>query len=209
MKLPPNANNDSPKVIDDWLWIDYHDRINVLVEDPNNPSSFLILQQTKYALDSEISLAVVGGIIEPTISKAVDATEIASGAVTEGVGKAGGDFQRGESPLLAAQREVNEELNVSCKSWTALGKFRTDVNRGMGWVHPFLARDCNYSTIHSSENNEDGNAVGARDTELQKIRSMTLDEVRAAVMEGKFLEVQWSNTVALAMLYLAGESTTY
>ncbi|KAL7467324.1 hypothetical protein ACHAXS_007572 [Conticribra weissflogii] len=204
VKLPPNANNDSPKVIDDWLWIDYHDRINVLVEDPDNPSSFLILQQTKYALDSEMSLAVVGGIIEPTTSETADAdaTSMAPKAAAEGEERDVGYDAVGESPLSAAQREVKEELNVSCRSWTTLGKFRTDVNRGMGWVHPFLARDCDYSSIDSGENNEDGDAVGAHDTELQKVRSMALEEVRVAVMEGKFLEVQWSNTVALAMLHI-------
>lgn len=95
---------DDGKVIDDWLWIDYHDRINVVVEAPSQPESFMILSQTKYALD-ETSLAIVGGIIEPS--------EVAS---------------------MAAQREVNEELGVICKNWKALGKFRTDVNRGMGWV---------------------------------------------------------------------------
>ena len=35
---------------------------------------------------------------------------------------------------MAAQREVNEELNIQCEQWKSLGKYRTDVNRGMGWV---------------------------------------------------------------------------
>ncbi|KAL7459385.1 hypothetical protein ACHAWC_011238 [Mediolabrus comicus] len=169
------------KVIDDWLFIDYHDRINVLVQDPDssqndtNPS-FLILKQTKYALSSQQSLAVVGGIVEP-----------------------------GEEPLVAAKREVSEELLVSCNSWTSLGKYRTDVNRGMGWVHPFLARDCVYTKttlpllVGDTESN--GN-VGAHDIELQNKQSMTLNEVKDAVMKERFVEVQWSNTVALAMLHL-------
>ncbi|KAL7554882.1 hypothetical protein ACHAWF_018428 [Thalassiosira exigua] len=108
-------------VVDDWLWIDYHDRINALVEAPQDapadegearasPSSrtsgerFLILSQEKYALDGP-SLAVVGGIVEP-----------------------------GEDATDAARREVREELSVSCEDWKAMGKFRTDVTRGMGWV---------------------------------------------------------------------------
>lgn len=169
------------KVIDDWLFIDYHDRINVLVQDPDssqndtNPS-FLILKQTKYALSSQQSLAVVGGIVEP-----------------------------GEEPLVAAKREVSEELLVSCNSWTSLGKYRTDVNRGMGWVHPFLARDCVYTKttlpllVGDTESN--GN-VGAHDIERQNKQSMTLNEVKDAVMKERFVEVQWSNTVALAVLHL-------
>ncbi len=170
------------KVIDDWLFIDYHDRINVLVQDPDssqndaNPS-FLILKQTKYALSSQQSLAVVGGIVEP-----------------------------GEEPLVAAKREVSEELFVSCNSWISLGKYRTDVNRGMGWVHPFLARNCVYTKttlpLLVGDTTESNGDVGAHDIERQNIQSMTLNEVKDAVMKERFVEVQWSNTVALAMLYL-------
>jgi 8-oxo-dGTP pyrophosphatase MutT (NUDIX family) len=177
-----NNNKAKTKVIDDWLWIDYHDRINVLVQDPNssmdNPS-FLILKQTKYALSSQESLSVVGGIVEPD-----------------------------EEPLVAAKREVNEELHVICNSWTPLGKYRTDVNRGMGWVHPYLARDCSYSKIIigsgvEQDDVEESNAnVGVHDIEKQNIQSMTLSEVKASVMDQKFVEVQWSNSVALAMLHL-------
>ena len=108
----PDVNDNVKIVIDDWLFIDYHDRINVLVEAPsnnNNPKDdqehkFIILEQTKYALDTP-SYAVVGGIIEPK-----------------------------EDATLAAKREVNEELNISCNKWISLGKYRTDVNRGMGYV---------------------------------------------------------------------------
>jgi len=176
-----NNNNNkattTTKVINDWLWIDYHDRINVLVQDPNssmeNPS-FLILKQTKYALSSQESLAVVGGIVEPN-----------------------------EEPLVAARREVEEELHVTCNSWTSLGRYRTDVNRGMGWVHPYLARDCSYSKIIVGSDEEESNGdVGVHDMEKQNVQSMTLSEVKASVMDQKFVEVQWSNTVALAMLHL-------
>ncbi|KAL3769442.1 hypothetical protein ACHAWU_008851 [Discostella pseudostelligera] len=194
------------KTIDDWLFIDYHDRINVLVEAPppnsHHPSTsinkkdyeetdtdekhFIIMEQTKYALHSS-SLAIVGGLIEPSdVGGAID----------------------------AAKREVLEELSISCHSWKDLGKFRTDVNRGMGWVYPFLATSCTYDALDSdagklvienedSSNADSSNVVGDRDTEKQHIRKMSLSEVRRAVMDGKFVEVQWSNTVALAMLHLS------
>lgn len=177
-----NTGNDKNKVIDDWLWIDYHDRINVLVEAPPSTSTsgkqFMILEQTKYALN-DMSLAVVGGIVEPN-----------------------------EDASVAAQREVKEELAVTCQSWMALGKFRTDVNRGMGWVHPYLARDCTYSSSTSDGDtkntaNPNSNEVGGHDTEKQHVKRMTHLEVKNAVMDGNFVEVQWSNTVALAMLHLS------
>lgn len=127
VQLPPTSPSTAPAndnkeeeegmVIDDWLFIDYHDRINVLVAAPysqernekgevDSEPQFIILEQTKYAL-YEPSYAIVGGIIEP-----------------------GGE----ETPAIAAQREVNEELNIQCEQWKSLGKYRTDVNRGMGWV---------------------------------------------------------------------------
>ena len=118
VQLTDDANDNAKKkkkkkkVIDDWLFIDYHDRINVLVEAPSNNNNsekdeeqkFIILEQTKYALDT-LSYAIVGGIIEPK-----------------------------EDATLAAKREVQEELNISCNNWNSLGKYRTDVNRGMGYV---------------------------------------------------------------------------
>ena len=122
----PNSN----KIIDDWLWIDYHDRINVLVEAPRSTSTtsdstqqqteqqkFIIMEQTKYALNG-MSLAVVGGIIEPN-----------------------------EEATMAAQREVKEELAITCQNWKAMGKFRTDVNRGMGWVSTYCMHTKTYGFI--------------------------------------------------------------
>ncbi len=88
------------------MFIDYHDRINVLVEDPknmkgNDEKRFLIFRQSKYALEGKQSLAIVGGIIEP-----------------------------GEEAFDAARREVHEELGLFCEL-KFMGRFRTDVNRGI------------------------------------------------------------------------------
>lgn len=170
--------------IEDWLWIDYHDRINVLVESPaagagnNDEPSFMILRQTKYALESKSSLAVVGGIIEP-----------------------------GEEARVAAERETQEELNVRCETWRSLGRFRTDVNRGMGWVHPFLASNCSYASDDAGKSvavsEKVTEEVGKKDAEKQNVISMKLSQVRHAVLQGEFVEVQWSNTVSLAMLFLS------
>ncbi|KAL3811804.1 hypothetical protein ACHAXA_006784 [Cyclostephanos tholiformis] len=195
--------SDEEVVLDDWLWIDYHDRINVLVEAPSVYSppvpdidnrtdgtlttmttsggvEYLIFEQSKYALDVP-SMAIVGGVV-------------------------GND----ESPIDAARREVREELSVTCREWIDLGGgdggggYRTDVNRGMGWVHPFLARDCIYvrSGNDDGDDEDDIAVVGGLDVEERAVRRMTISEVREAVVNGKFVEVQWSNTVALAMLRL-------
>ena len=71
-------------------------------------------------------------------------------------------------------------------------------------MHPYLATDCTYIT--SSINNEDKEkeqVIGGHDTEQQRIKIMKLSDVKQAVLDNKFVEVQWSNTVALAMLHIS------
>jgi 8-oxo-dGTP pyrophosphatase MutT (NUDIX family) len=173
VKLP-----GSNSVLDDWMWIDYHDRINVLVEAESKPGGeterqFLVFEQSKYALEGRMSLAVIGGIIEP-----------------------------GEQAEVAARREVEEELNgMKCQDFHFLGRFRTDVNRGMGWVNGFLATTCSrHGSKHHQHLSIEGE-VGAADTERQDLKRVTLTELKDAVRRGEFLEVQWSATVALALLH--------
>ena len=166
----------SKGIINDWLFVDYHDRINVLVEawdddDQTNDKRYVVFKQTKYAYSGD-SMAIVGGIIEPN-----------------------------EEPAVAARREVQEEMNVNCERLISLGKYRTDVNRGMGWVHSFIASDCREMTDRESANDsEEMNQVGAADTEGQARILLTVAELRDAARNGEFVEVQWSNTVALALL---------
>lgn len=167
------------KIIHDWLWIEYGDRVNVLVREKAKDiinatnGSFVVFQQTKYAIDGE-SLAVVGGFIEHL-----------------------------ESAEEAALREVREELNLSCDNskLISLGKYRADANRGLGFVNAFLAIDCekiesnsiiNISSILDSDTKQD----------IQIEKRMSLLELESEAKRGNFREVQWSNTVSLALLHL-------
>lgn len=168
----------SNTIIDDWMWIDYHDRINVLVEDERKQQEerqFLIFEQSKYALEGRSSLAIIGGIIE------LD-----------------------ETPEQAARREVEEEMNgLQCNNFHFLGRYRTDVNRGMGWLNSFLATDCYRPSgdskhgipVHESNADE----IGQADTERQDLKRITLSKLKESVRNGEFLEVQWSATIALAL----------
>jgi 8-oxo-dGTP pyrophosphatase MutT (NUDIX family) len=169
-------------ILNDWLWVDYHDRINVLVQHNDNNGSkeekqFLVFEQTKYALEGRQSLAIIGGIIEPN-----------------------------EPPLQAAQREVYEEMHLRCDTYHFLGRYRTDVNRGMGWLNSYLATDCTEQedkkrvpAVEAHQNEEE--EVGVEDTEKQQLKSISLPELRQAVTNGQFLEVQWTATVSLALLH--------
>jgi ADP-ribose pyrophosphatase YjhB (NUDIX family) len=170
VKFPGNE-----ETYDDWMWIDYHDRINVVVEDETKQgeeSRFLVFEQTKYALEGRTSLAIIGGIIEP-----------------------------GEDPEKAARREVFEEMNgLGCENFHFLGRYRTDVNRGMGWLNSFLATKCSRGS-NPKENLVMSDEIGAADTEKQRLKSITLTEFREAARNGQFLEVQWTATVAQALLH--------
>ena len=72
-------------------------------------------------------------------------------------------------------------------------------------MHPYLATDCTYNITSSNKNekNEQVQVIGGHDTEQQQIKIMKLSDVKKAVVENKFVEVQWSNTVALAMLHIS------
>jgi ADP-ribose pyrophosphatase len=174
VQLPANGDQSSA-LIEDWIWIDYHDRINVLIEAESgiiDEPQFLIFEQTKYALEGRKSLAIVGGIIEP-----------------------------GEQPVQAAHREVLEETGQDCATFHFLGRYRTDVNRGMGWTNTYIAADCQKQKIITASNTHATDEVGVADTERRDIRKLSLTEIRKAVQAGQFLEIQWSATVALAMIH--------
>ena len=73
-------------IINDWLWIDYHDRINVFGGRRNETrtsgtSLSRLFNSPSTPWKDAASLAVIGGIIEP-----------------------------GEEPEVAARREVAEEM---------------------------------------------------------------------------------------------------
>jgi ADP-ribose pyrophosphatase len=95
------------RVIPDWPWIITPDYVNVVVQTAEG--AFLLFQQMKYGLP-ELSLALVGGFIEP-----------------------------GESPLAAAQRELLEETGYMAWEWIPLGRFLVDPNRGIAHGSLFLA----------------------------------------------------------------------
>lgn len=112
----------------------------------------------------------------------------------------GGIIEPGEAPEAAARREVQEEMQLQCREFHFLGRYRTDVNRGGGWTNTYLAAHCQ-KTKQELQHDAVVEEVGVADTERQDLRRITLKELREAVLAGKFLEIQWSATVALALLH--------
>ncbi len=124
---------------------------------------FVCFRQTKYAAEG-VTLAIVGGYLEPD-----------------------------EEPLAAARRELLEETGCEAPSWTALGRYAVDGNRGCGHAHLFLARGARWVQ-----------PIDADDLEEQELVLLSRDELRDALDAGEFKILPWATAVALALLRLAG-----
>ncbi len=123
---------------------------------------FVLFRQEKYAVEG-FSLAPVGGYLEP-----------------------------GEEPLVAAQRELQEESGYVATEWEALGAYAVDGNRGAGIAHLFLARQARFVGKGESD-----------DIEAQELVLLSVDEVRRALHAGEFKVLSWATVMALALLRLA------
>jgi ADP-ribose pyrophosphatase len=102
-----------------------------------------------------------------------------------------GYIEPGENPLSAARRELLEEIGHETDDWTALGSFAVDGNRGCGIGHLYLARD----TRQVAEPEAD-------DLEDQDLVALNRAEVEEALRGGEFRVMNWSTSVALALLAL-------
>jgi ADP-ribose pyrophosphatase YjhB (NUDIX family) len=191
-------------IINDWLWYDESDNINVLVERAED-GKFLVLEQTKYGIDGS-TYAVVGGLIETEIKQQQQQQQ----------------GEGGESPLQAAQRELQEELGMVATNWVELGAYRAAANRGGGTTYTFLARQAAAAAAAdgNTNNNKNNNKkkAGATPTthqqpqknskgriapgelERQDVIELSREELLEAVLAGKFKEIKWTATVALALL---------
>ncbi|WP_298816122.1 NUDIX hydrolase [Chloroflexus sp.] len=126
---------------------------------------FVLFRQEKYAVNG-LSLAPVGGYLEP-----------------------------GEDPLLAAQRELQEESGYVAPDWEHLGSYAVDGNRGAGVAHLYLARGATFVGKSVSD-----------DLEAQELVLLTVDEVRQALAAGEFKVLAWAAVMALALLHLQAGS---
>jgi len=170
-------------LIKDWLFFEERSAINVIVI--NRKGQFVMFKQTKYALEGE-TFSPVGGFIDD-----------------------------GETPIQAAKREVKEELGLASRAsintqntndaqsindpdWVSLGSYRTAVNRGAGYTHLFLLKDA----VPILPKGGTAYFNGSGDSESQKIRFLSKNQVLDAMSKAQFQEVKWTAALGLSLLHL-------
>lgn len=114
-----------------------------------------------------------------------------------GIGKVswqvvGGYIEDGEDPIHAAQRELLEEAGYASDDWTPMGSFVVDANRHVGVGHLFLARSACAVAPPTNPDNEEFAYLW-----------VSLDELKSALLSGKFAGMAFAANVALALVYLS------
>jgi ADP-ribose pyrophosphatase len=133
----------------------------VIVLAVTDENQFLCFRQTKYAVEGT-SLAPVGGMLEP-----------------------------GETPMVAAKRELLEEMGYQASEWVHLGSPVLEPNRGIATSHLFLALNARQVAEPHSDDLED-----------QELLSLSRLEIENALQAGEFKVLAWVAAVALALNYL-------
>jgi ADP-ribose pyrophosphatase len=107
----------------------------------------------------------------------------------------GGYIDDDEAPLVCAKRELKEEMGCEASEWIALGSYPVDGNHGCGTAHLYLAKGVRklYDPITD-------------DLEEQELITLSVQEVREALLGGDFKALSWSTAVAMALLALEPQS---
>ena len=83
--------------------------------------------------------------------------------------------------------------------WVFLGRYRTAANRGGGFVYSYLLKNAVPLVPGGGAVYYNGNEG---DEESQRVLDLNEDDVMKALAGGKFQEVKWAATFALAMLHV-------
>ena len=115
-------------------------------------------------------------------------------ALADSLAPVGGFVEDGESPLATAKRELHEELGLRSTQWHELGSYVSSANRYGGRVHAYFADACVPAERTVARK-------GARgDLERQHVLRLSRSELQEALLAGRFGEVKWTATIALALL---------
>jgi ADP-ribose pyrophosphatase len=100
-----------------------------------------------------------------------------------------GYMERGEAPLVAAQRELLEETGYAAAEWKDLGSFVVDGNRYCNTMHLFLAKDAKW--VKPCQNDE------TEEVQVELVSSRWMVE---AIRKGKIHHLVTVSAVATALI---------
>jgi 8-oxo-dGTP pyrophosphatase MutT (NUDIX family) len=108
----------------------------------------------------------------------------------------GGYVEKGEAPLAAVQRELLEETGLQSSEWEHLGSYVTDANRRGGLGHFFIAR--RVQSVGQGQDDEN---------ETSTAKWVSLEEVQAALFDGRFISLTYAVSTALGLIRLLQHET--
>lgn len=222
-------SEDGASTINDWIFLEETPAVNVIVQ--TLEQKYAVFRQKKYAIPGE-TLSPVGGFIDVnesplTAAKREVLEELGMGSrrtlrmVRQGL--KGYNNGRGGSPSKTLDRETVAKIivdgadppqldkyglldGVSRKvpsleydvDWIYLGKYRTAANRGGGFVYSYLLKNA----VPLIPGGGTINYEGMGDSENQEILLLEENAVVTALSEGRFKEIKWAATFALAMMHV-------
>lgn len=95
-----------------------------------------------------------------------------------------------ELPLVAAKRELSEELGITAKKWTALGRTKISPSQIENTTHYFLAEDLSFGNAHLDE------------TEDITSLKVSLEKALEMVEEGEIVDETSSFLILKAKMFL-------
>lgn len=102
-----------------------------------------------------------------------------------------GKLDAGESPLITAQRELEEEAGLTARSWSDLGSMVSSPGVFTEVVHLFLARDLEYVERRAEEH------------EIIEVHWLALDEAAARAASGEIRDAKTVIALYRAQLLMA------
>lgn len=193
-------SEDGKSVVSDWLWMEEHDAVNVIVV--NRSGKFLVMKQKKYGIH-DFTFSPVGGLIDAGESP----FEAARREVIEelGVGSAKTLEMTRNGVSITSQPPMNDlgeaDGNIPEEEradWIFLGSYRSAVNRGGGFVYLYLLKN----SVAVKEGGGTRNYHGSGDDEAQKIFHFDMEQIRTSLEKFEFKEVKWTAALAMSLLHL-------
>lgn len=195
-------SEDGKSVVSDWLWMEEHDAVNVIVVDKSG--KFLVMKQKKYGING-FTFSPVGGLIddgetpfEAARREVIEEMGVGSTKTLEVIQDV--DFDGFSSSSLIndlgeADGNIPEEER---DDWVFLGSYRSAANRGGGFVYLYLLKNA----VAVKEKGGTSHYRGSGDDEAQKIFHFDTEQILTSLEQFEFKEVKWTAALAMSLLHL-------